>query len=350
MKKTNPSFISLFVAVSLICFCLSGSKAQDLSDPSVYLSTINEEFMKMSKDMMSYISAANHGKSARKVEKRRSELSNQAKESERAIRQLKPFEGSARLRDSIALYFKICHLVINEDYGKIVDLEEIAEQSYDDMEAYLLAKERAGERIHKAFESGQAEYRGFAASHNIRLIETDSKLSQRLKEAGEVNQYHDKIYLLFFKSFKNEAYLLDALNQGNLGALEQTRNALLASASEDLINLGAIGTFNGDGTLKKVSQDLLRFYEVEAKDKIPLVIDYFLAKENFEKVKKALDSKKQADRTQADIDNFNAAVSAFNSTVNQSNQTNEDLNRKRSALLKAWNEASNSFLDKYTPK
>jgi hypothetical protein len=344
MKNIYPSLLALTLT---LFFC--PAKAQTDKSPSAYLEAINAEFGKMSKDMMSYISAVNHGKSARKVEKRRTELVLQTKESERTIRTMKPFEGNSQLRDSVTNYLRICNIVTNQDYEKIVNMEEIAEQSYDAMEAYLLAKEKAGEKIELAYDAAEREYYAFAASNNIRIIENESKLSARLKAAARVNDYHDKVYLLFFKSYKNDAYLLEAMNTGNVGALEQTRNALKASATEDLARLGAMEGFDGDVLLKRATQNILTYYKEEA-EKVSEIIDFFLAKENFEKQKKAFDSKKASQRTQADIDNYNKSIEDFNAKVNRSNKVNDELNKKRSAALKDWNTASQNFLDKHTPK
>jgi hypothetical protein len=337
--------VRIFLLLIFVCPNLSYSQVEDAA---AYLSAINAEYGKISKEVMDYISAANHGRSARKVEKRRSELALQLKESEKAIRKMKPFKGGFQLRDSIASYFRMSHHVINEDYGKIVDMEEIAEQSYDAMEAYMLAKELASDKMDKAHEVAQVEYKSFAAANNIRLIEGDSKLGDRIRAAGLVNSYHQKFYLLFFKSYKNEAYLMEALNKGNVGAMEQTRNALASSAEGDLAKIGPMQGFKGDLSLKNATQQILFFYKSEAAQ-MPSLIEYYLAKEEFEKIKKGFDSKKQSDRTQEDIDQYNKAINDFNSKVKKSNQVNEELNKKRNTLLKNWNDTSEAFLHKHTP-
>jgi len=342
-------FYKFFVSAFFILLNSLQSYAQETADPGAYLSAINAEYGKMSKDVMDYIRAANHGKSARKVEKRRTELALQAKESEKTIRKMRPYKGDSKLRDSIAVYFRINYHVINEDYGKIVDMEDIAEQSYDAMEAYMLAKEKAEDKIDEAQEAAEKEYRSFAATNNIKLIEGDSKLSLKLKAASEVNGYHKILYLIFFKSYKNESYLMDALNKTNVSAIEQTRNALAASATEDLTKVGPIQGFKGDLSLKNATQQLLSFYKNEATTQIPILVEYFLAKESFEKIKKVMDSKSASARTKEDIDAFNKAVNDFNAKVKKFNQVNDDLNKKRSTMLNTWNAASNAFLDKHTP-
>jgi len=320
------------------------------SDAGEYIGAIGEQFNKISHEMMTYTSAVNHGKSARKVEKRRTELMQQVKESETTVRKMKPFNGVSTLRDSIAGYFRMTSIVLNKDYGKIVDLEEIAEQSYDAMEAYLLAKEKAEDRLDLASDNANEQYQVFATANNIKLIKSESELSRKMEKAGKISVYTNKVYLLFFKSYKNEAYLMDAVSRDDITGIEQSRNALAASATADLGRLGEVAGFNGDMSLRTSLQQILTFYKTEANDKMKLHSDYLLAKDSFEKIKKNLDATPQGKRTKENVDAYNKAVNEFNAKVNTSNAMHQDMNKKRSAALKNWNEAYDTFLDKHTPK
>lgn len=139
--------------ILFIFLVLTGSAiAQSTEQAHVYMQTIGNQFYQISNDRMSYTSAASHGKSARKVEKKRTELINTIKTAEASIRKMKAFNGSVAYRDSVVSYLKLNRIVLTEDYGKILDMEEIAEQSYDAMEAYMLAKEKAEEKLDVAFE------------------------------------------------------------------------------------------------------------------------------------------------------------------------------------------------------
>jgi len=320
------------------------------SSAGEYLDVIGQQYQKISQDMMSYTSAVNHGKSARKVEKRRTELMQTVKEAETAVRKMKPFNGKTTLRDSIVAYFRMSGIVLNKDYAKIVDMEEIAEQSYDAMEAYLLAKERAEAKLDTAGEHASVQYKAFAAENNIKLITNDNdELSKKLEKAGKISQYANTAYLLFFKSFKNEAYLMDALSRNDITALEQSRNALSASATEDLGKIGSLGAFNGDVSLKNALQQVLNFYKSEANE-IKAHNDYLIAKDNFEKLKKSMDATPASKRTKEVVDTYNKALDEFNKKVDATNAMNQALNKKRAAALKTWNDAYENLLDKHTPK
>lgn len=326
------------------------SSAYAQSEAYQYLETIGNEFQEISQNSMSYTSAASHGKSARKVEKRRTELINSIKAAETRIRRMKPFAGDASLRDSVVAYLVIDRIVMTEDYGKILNMEEIAEQSYDAMEAYLLAKEKAEEKLEAAYDRVGEQQKLFANRNNIKIVEGTSKLGKKLEKSGRVISYHNKVYLLFFKSYKNEAYLMDALNKKDISAMEQTKNTLLMSAEQDLEKLGPIPAFNGDNTLKTACQQMLAFYKMEASQKVPEMVNFLLKQENFEKMNKAIQAKRPSDRSQTDIDNYNNAVKEFNAAVDKVNAMHNDLNKKRSALLEQWNNASENFLDKHVPK
>jgi hypothetical protein len=341
---------TLHILFFLFCFALDFEVgAQDLSDPGAYLDHINNQFTMVSNDMMSYTSAASHGKSARKVEKRRTEVMQSLKDAVYNLKKVKPLKGDASLRDSVVSYFQLSALVLKQDYGKIVDLEEVAEQSYDAMEAYMLTKELADQKLHQAFEKAQNEYREFAAKYNIKLVESNSKLSKKLEETDQVMKYYNRLYLIFFKSYKDESYYMKALEKVDLGALEQTKNALLASSTEGLKKASPIQAYSGDKSLKVACDRLLEFYKYEVA-KTTEISDFILKKDNFEKLKKAFDPKRPADRTKEDIDTYNKSVAEYNLAVNKSNAVNNDLNKRRNEAMNVWNKSADDFLNNHVPR
>lgn len=341
---------SIFFLVTLWFMTMTTTHSQNFSDAPSYLNFVGEQFSSISNDMMSYTSAVSHGKSARKVEKRRTELMQTIKDAELNMRKLKPFKGDASLRDTVATYFHLNRLVLNEDYSKIVNMEEVAEQSYDKMEAYMLAKEKANEKLDEAYKKAQKQYQAFADKNKIQLLEGSSKLSKKLEQTNKVMKYYNVIYLIFFKSYKDEAYLMDALSKGNISAIEQTKNSLQASSSEGLKKMSPIGSLELDKSLKIACEKILEFYKYESSDKTNELTDFHLKKEKYEKAKKAIDSKRQGERTQSDIDNFNNVLKEYNDSVTKTNKINDELNKKRNETLNAWNKASSDFLDNHIPK
>ncbi len=334
----------------LITFVLLSTGTLYSQNASQYMDVFSTEFRKIQQDMWDYTSSVSHGKSARKVDKRRLELIQTSDAAYQKAKSQKGFNNSTRYRDSIVSFFKINNLVLKEDYAKLVDMEAIAEDSYDAMEAYLLARERASEKLKAAGEMVQKEQALFAQENNINLIQQDDALSKKMEIAGQVYATYNEIYLIFFKSYKQEMYLMDAINRKDINAIEQNRISLIATANEGIEKLKSVKPHKDDMSMVDATNKLLQFYIEEAEKETPKMIDFFMASENFEKVKKGFDAIPEKKRTQSDVNEYNKAVNDMNSSVGIYNKSNEYLNKKRSAGIDNWNKTAESFTNKHVPK
>lgn len=314
-----------------------------------YLDAIGKNTQKVSAMYLSYLSAIGHNKSARKVEKRRQEVVDAILNARLEAQGMPPWKGDRSYKDSTVAYYKLMHSVFNEDYAKIVNMEEIAEQSYDAMEAYMLAQEKANEKLAQAAERQRRMQNEFAAKHDVKIIEGTSELEEKSKIASALMDHYGDVYLIFFKAYKQEAYLMDALAKTNLTAIEQNKAALKAAAEEGLQKLQGLKGFNNDPSLMVACRQALQFYKEEA-NKTDQASDFLLMNESFEKMKKALESKPAAQRTQKDIDEYNKGVNNINNAVNKYNNSNNQMNRERQQALENWNNTVKRYLDTYMPK
>lgn len=312
-----------------------------------YLTFIGEQYEQLTDDQWSYTRAVANDKSARKVENKRTSLLKTNKSAQLKISKLPGYEGNTEYRDSVVSYLELNYNVLNNDYEKIMNMEEIAEQSYDLMEAYLLAQEMASEKIKSASEMLAARHKKFAENYKITLIEDSSKKSLKLQKASLVYKYYNQLYLIFFKAYKQEAYLIDAITRGDVNVMEQSKNALLEYSEEGLTKLKEIKSFEADNSLKEACSQMLNFYKEEAGEKSPVIINFFLKMEKFKSIQEAFEGKKEKNRTQEDVDQFNAAVNDYNTATNEYNTTNEYLNKSRSKKLNNWNSSSTKFTKKH---
>jgi hypothetical protein len=340
-----------FLWVIWICLISSAGSlyAQVYENAGDYMSFINKKNEELTTKYMVYLSAVSHGKSARKVEKRRADVVNSISDTKYEIMGMPPWKGDKSFRDTTASYLKMLNTVFNEDYGKIVDMEEIAEQSYDAMEAYMLAQQKAYEKLGEASDKQYEAQRQFAVKNNITLLESTSEIGAKSKTANEVLKHCDEVYLVFYKPYKQEAYLIEAMNQKNLVSMEQDINALKNMSEDGMEKLKKIKGYNNDGSLVAACRNMLLFYKSEA-TKSTSFTDFFLKQENFEKIKKQFESKPAGKRVQQDIDEYNKAVNDMNAASKVFNATNNDLNKERTAALNDWNKAYNKYLDEYMPK
>ncbi len=337
--------ITSVAAVALFSLQVSAQTAVE------YMEKISAESRKIQSDMWDYTNAVSHGKSARKVEKKRAEVIQTSQQALNRVKNMKPFEDSTTYRDSVTSFLQINLLVLKEDYAKIVDMEEIAEKSYDNMEAYLMAQQGANDKMESSGEMVQKQQAVFAAKHDITLLEADNdRLSENMKIAGEVYEYYNKVYLIFFKSYVQETYLMAALNAQDVNGIQQNKNALAATAKEGLAPLNDIKAFKGtDNSIVLACREMLEFYADEA-EKMEIVTDYFLKTENFNTVKASFEQIKAKNRKQEDIDRYNNAVNEMNEAVEAYNANNEVMNDRREDKLDAWNKSVAKFTSKHVPK
>ena len=338
------------IVTLIIMLCLGEYAHAQYASPVEYMNYLGTLETEMAKDYLNYMSAMAHTNSARKLEKRRQEVLTGIREGQKKVAQLKPFNNDPRLREAYRKYLAILLAVMNEDYGKIVDMEEIAEQSYDKMEAWLLAQEKAREKLHAATDSVRISYKKFADINNVRLIETESKVSKKLETTSTVMTYYNKVYLIHFKVYKQEGYTIAALNTGDVNGIEQNRSAQVSYAEEGLEKLKDIQAFEGDFSLVTACRKMLEFQKTEAETRIAGLTDYLIKKEEFTRFKRAYDSKPQSQRTRGDVDDYNAFISEMNRLGDSYNKTNDQLNTQRNSLLQGWTSAVDKFLDAHIPR
>ncbi|HUC83226.1 MAG TPA: hypothetical protein VMR70_20110 [Flavisolibacter sp.] len=340
---------SVLILSLVFLFASLGSVAQDYSTPGGYISHFNQTLQTMNQTYMNYISAVSHGKRAKKVEKLRLKTLDAILFAKGTVAGSPGFKNDKTFRDATTEYIKTVYIVFNEDYSKIVNMEEIAEQSYDMMEAYLLAQKKAGEKLKEASAKQNVALHEFAAKYNITLTDAKDELDLKLEKAAKVNDYYDKIYLIFFKSYKQDMYLTVAINKGDLNGVEQARNALETYATEGLAELQTIGSFQSDATVLAACKLALNFYKDLATQKMEPISGFLLTSDNFTKLKKNFEVMPAARRTQSDIDNYNKAVNDINKASNTYNKTNNDINKQRTDVLNKWNGAVKDFFDAQMP-
>jgi len=312
-----------------------------------YMNQISQEFTAIQAATWEYTRSVAKNKGDKKVEKNRAELVQTISEALARVKKVPAFEEETYFRDSTVAFLELHKIVVSQDYEKIMNLEDISEQSYDLMEAYMKAQEIASDKLAEAGERIEQVEHKFAGEYKITLIESKDKTSEKLKNASEVYDYYNPVYLIFFKSYKQEAYLMEALNKGDVAAMEQNKSALSKTAAEGMEKITEVHAYKSDGSLVKACEDMLKFYQDEADRKFQVLIDFQTTKTGFDKAKAALEAKKEKDRTQADIDNFNQLVNEFNKATGDYNKTIQELNANRTKFLNNWNNASANFTSKH---
>lgn len=341
--KLKLLFLLLF-AMNAISF------AQDFKTPTDYLSYINKEQTNISKSTWKYTSAVAHSKSARRIDVTRKQLIKSIQSAKKKIGDLKNgYNGDTEYKDQVIQYFDFCEKNLNEEYDKIINMQEVAENSYDDMEAYLLMRDLVNDKLDSENEKANTAFKAFAQKYNIRLSDTDSELSKKIKISNEVFDYHTALYLIFFKVNFTDGNLSKAIEKGDLGTIQQNANALIQYADEGLAKLKTIQPYNGDSAILNATKKTLEYYRKQAKEYVPNVVSFLMLNDKFENAKKTMESKSESDRTKEEVTNFNAMVKQINKEVSNFNKLGDVNFQEKNTVINNWNSVGDAFISNHVP-
>lgn len=333
--------------ITLVISLIISTTAFGYNSPVEFLNEVSSFYKDIQKRTWKYTSAIAKDKNARKIDRRRSKLIDEYKEAISTVKGLDGYNGDNTVNKAVLEYLELNLKVLNEEYSEIVDLEEIAEESYDNMEAYLKVQQEANEKMNNASETLQEKIKAFGDENNVTIEEDDdSRMAQKLKKAGEMWKYYNEVYLIFFKPFKQEAFMLEAMEKSDLAATEQNRESMITYSKEGLNLLKEKKAFNGDNSLVEEANSMLNFFIEEGEKHIPVLLDFYIKKDHFESVSSSFESLKKKERTKEKVDEYNKAVKEYNEAIKDFNNVNDDLNKSRSKALDSWNKTTSKFTSK----
>jgi hypothetical protein len=337
LKLTFATF--LFISLS--------ATAQNPDNPGDYMTAMVKARGDMDSKYMQYMSAAAHGRRPSKVEKLRQEVLDNITNSRYKTTDLPIYKGDNSLRQSSIDYIQLCYNVFSQDYQKIINMEELAEQSVDEMQAYILLQQKIDEKLEEGYAVLDKVTHEFAGKYNVNLVSEQTPLTAKLAEASKVNAYSNVVYIIFFKCNWEDQQMVKAMNDKKVNDAEQARSALLSYANEGLKELDTIKPFEGDPSLVNACKHVVTFYQQAAQNDMPKLTDFYVKKEEFDKLTK--DFNAGSNHTKDDVNTYNKAVKDFNNSVNAYNQTNNKVNNGRTQAVNEWNNAEKDFQDQHVP-
>lgn len=337
--------------ITLLFLLLTASlHAQEFTSANDYLTYIDKETSPISKSTWKYTSAIAHSKSGRKIDATRKQLVKTIQNASKKIKALQNgFKGDVEYRDQILAYLDISEKHINEEYDKIINMQEVAEQSYDAMEAYILMRDMVNEKIDAEVDKLNANQRTFAAKYGIQITEDNSELGKKMKISNEVFENHTQLYLIFFKVNFTEGSFMNAMQNNDLNAMQQNANAMKQYADEGIEKLKTFEAYKKDPMLVNATKNYLEFCKKEADELSPVSVSYTMLNLKVQESQKTLENKKEKDRTNEEIDNYNKLVSQMNKEVVAFNRINNKYNAERAKTINLWNQTGDNFISKHVP-
>lgn len=338
MKKT----LLLVLFISFTTF------AQDFKTPVEYLNFIGKEHNAISASTWKYTKAVAHSKRARKIDNTRKDLLKSIQTASKKISATNGYKGDTEYRDQLLSYLSISESYINDDYAKIIDMQEVAEQSYDLMEAYILARDLVNKKINDEVEKVNSYQKAFADKYGVKITDEETELGKKMAISNEVFNHQSDMYLLFFKVYITDANLMQSIEAKDISAIQQNTAALEQFANEGLEKLKGLKTYKNDPLLINATKKVLEFYKKEAVEFGPKAVDFLMLNEKVTDTKKALEAKKAP--TKEEITAFNKMVADVNKASAEYNKLNTKFFNDKNSAINSWNTASDGFVSKHVPK
>lgn len=338
MKKT----LLLVLFISFTTF------AQDFKTPVEYLNFIGKEHNAISASTWKYTKAVAHSKRAPKIDNTRKDLLKSIQTASKKISATNGYKGDTEYRDQLLSYLSISESYINDDYAKIIDMQEVAEQSYDLMEAYILARDLVNKKINDEVEKVNSYQKAFADKYGVKITDEETELGKKMAISNEVFNHQSDMYLLFFKVYITDANLMQSIEAKDISAIQQNTAALEQFANEGLEKLKGLKTYKNDPLLINATKKVLEFYKKEAVEFGPKAVDFLMLNEKVTDTKKALEAKKAP--TKEEITAFNKMVADVNKASAEYNKLNTKFFNDKNSAINSWNTASDGFVSKHVPK
>lgn len=338
----------IFFSIAIFVLSLNISKAQQVGNAGDYLTAIANAQVEMNARYMQYMSTTAHLLKEKNAENLRRQVLQSITNSQVQTTAMPAFAGDNNLRQTSIDYIQMVYNIFNNDFGQIVNMKEIEEQTFNDMQKTILIQEKAGEKLIEASLAMTNATIEFAKKYNVDFTSQRDRLTEKLAIATQLNKYQNDVFLLFFKCNWQDDQINKAIEAKKVNEIEQARAALLQYAVEGLKALESMKNFEGDPTLKYSCSETLKFYKLIAENEIPRLTDFFIAEENFNKIKK--DFEASAKHSKTEVFNYNAEVKNYNAAATRYNQVNNFLLNNRRLVLHNWDATEKIFADTHMPR
>jgi hypothetical protein len=341
MKKMKKFLLFVFFASTTII-------AQEFKTPLEYLDYVGKEQQAIAKSTWKYTSAVAHSSSARKIDATRKQLVKSIQVATKKIEALKGYKGDVEYRDKVLKYLYFAEKNLNEEYSNIIDMQEVASQSYDLMEAYILTRDLVNKKLDFESEKVNVAQKEFAEKYNIKLVESQSELSKKIKISNQVFDYHTTLYLIFFKVNITDINLTKAIEDKDLIAIDQYAYSLNKFADEGLEKIKNIEKYKNDTSLLEETKKALLYYKKTVNDEIPKIVSFIMKNEKFETTKKRVESSDE--KSKDDVESYNNMVKEINTEIGNYNKLNSTNFQEKKEIVDSWNTKADLFISKHVPQ
>lgn len=222
-----------------------------------------------------YISLTIHSEDYDQLEKKRKEVVDGIAAAKTHVREMPPLEGDSKLRDEAVDVLNEYKTAFELDFKSILTLKRKSKDSYEAMEAYFTAQDKAEEKVNKATRQLRKAQQVYAEKHNMRVVDSksDDVLEMKMNKIIEVNDYWRSIFLNYFKVSKQYDKLWDALSEQKATPLNHQRNLTIKVIDQILPELNRKPDFHGDSEFRSQTINIIEYYRQVAEVDFGKIVD-----------------------------------------------------------------------------
>lgn len=216
-----------------------------------------------------YISFSVYSEEYDQMETKRKEVVEEIVKAKGQVQKMPPLEGNTRLRDEAVAVLNEYQHAFELDYQKIIGLKRKSRDSFESMEAYFEAQDKAEEKVNKATKQMRKAQHVYADQHNMNVVDNknDDELELKMKKVIAVNNYWRSIFLDYFKISKQCDRMWDVLPNQKANAIDRERLQVVKVIDQILPSLKSKPDFNGDMEFRDQTINIVEYFQsVAAKD------------------------------------------------------------------------------------
>ena len=265
----------LFFLTFLPSFVIAQDDEFNLSNPGDYNNFIMKEVITTIQKNFEYIALSIHSEDYDQLEKKRKEVVDGIADAKTHVREMPPLEGDTKLRDEAVEVLNEYKTAFELDFKSILNLKRKSKDSYEAMEAYFSAQDKAEEKVNKATQQLRKAQRVYAAKNNMKVVDSkgDDVLEKKMNKIIEVNDYWRSIFLTYFKVSRQYDRMWDALSEQKASPLNHQRELTIKLIDQVLPELSKKADFHGDSEFRNQTINMIEYYRQVAQIDFGKIID-----------------------------------------------------------------------------
>ena len=243
----------------------------------------------------------------------------------------KGFDGDTSLRNALLNLNIAVISFLRNNSNNLNDYKEQSLLSLNEINKNFEQKEKDINNLYGEFKNYEMTKKMFGLKNNIPIKNHTGK---------NIFEYNSKQNLIFYKLNVLDEKLQTAINSKDLKLTQDCSDLIVKTSNEALVTAAFYKDYFKDNSLNNANVILSEFYINQNEILIPIVTEYFLYQEKFQKIKSEFDNNNQT----MTIEAYNEEVRKINSLKNKYYNTLNSINIKKNATLNNWYVVNSEFL------